>query len=117
MKTSQDSVELFPYESFGVRLEHINEKRICWFKDDYDLQKYLERYKPSLYLERYKLDSKTVKIDYRDGEPTKPSQKRERNVEQKSEPKSNRGSSTVRKRKSSVDSTRNTAGTTKRKKK
>ena len=41
MKTSQDNVELFPYESFGVRLDHKDEKKICWFKDDYDLQKYL----------------------------------------------------------------------------
>jgi len=107
MKTSQDNVELFPYESFGVRLEHINEKRICWFKDDYDLQKYLER---------YKLDKRTIKIDYRDGQPTKPSEKRKRSVEQKPEPKSKRSSGTVRKRKPSVDSTRNTTSPTKRKK-
>ena len=107
MKTSQDSVELFPYESFGVRLEHINEKRICWFKDDYDLQKYLER---------YKLDKRTIRIDYRDGQPTKPSQKRKRSVEQKPEPKSKGSAGSVRKRKPSVDSTRNTSRTTKRKK-
>ena len=107
MKTSQDNIELFPYESFGVRLEHINEKRVCWFKDDYDLQKYLER---------YKLDKRTIKIDYRDGEPIVRSKKHKRDVEQKPEPKSNRGSGTVRKRKSSVDSTRNTTRTTKRKK-
>ena len=80
MKTSQDNVELFPYESFGVRLEHLNEKRICWFKDDYELQKYLER---------YKLDKKTIKIDYRDGEPVDTSKKRKRSVAQKPKPKSN----------------------------
>jgi hypothetical protein len=107
MKTSQDNVELFPYESFGVRLEHINEKRVCWFKDDYDLQKYLIR---------SKLDTKTIKIDYRDEKPPVRSKKHKRDVEQKPEPKSNRGSSTVRKRKPSVDSTRNTSRTTKRKK-
>ncbi len=107
MKTSQDSVELFPYESFGVRLEHINEKRICWFKDDYDLQKYLER---------YKLDKRTIRIDYRDGQPTKPSQKRKRSVEQKPESKSKGSSGAVRPRKSRVDSTGNTSRTTKRKK-
>jgi hypothetical protein len=107
MKTSQDNVELFPYESFGVRLEHINEKRICWFKDDYELQKYLER---------YKLDKRTIKLDYRDGQPTKPSEKRKRSVEQKPEPKSKGSAGAVRKRKSSVDPPRNTAGTTKRKK-
>jgi hypothetical protein len=107
MKTSQDNVELFPYESFGVRLEHINEKRICWFKDDYELQKYLER---------YKLDKRTIKLDYRDGEPTQPSEKRKRSVEQKPEPKSKGSAGAVRKRKSSVDPPRNTTGTTKRKK-
>ena len=108
MKTSQDNVELFPYESFGVRLEHINEKRICWFKDDYDLQKYLER---------YRLDKRTIKIDYRDGEPVDTSKKRKRSVEQKPEPKSKRSSGTSKGRTTRVDSTRNTTGTTKRKKK
>ena len=108
MKTSQDNVELFPYESFGVRLEHLNEKRICWFKDDYELQKYLER---------YKLDKKTIKLDYRDGEPTDTSQKRKRSVEQKPEPKSKRSSGTGKKRTTSVDSTSNSSSTTKRKKK
>jgi len=107
MKTSQDNVELFPYESFGVRLEHINEKRICWFKDDYELQKYLER---------YKLDKRTIKIDYRDEQPTKPGQKRKRSVEQKPEPKSKGSSGAVRRRKPSVDSIGNTTIPTKRKK-
>jgi hypothetical protein len=101
------STELFPYESFGVRLEHINEKRICWFKDDYDLQKYLER---------YKLDKKTIKIDYRDGEPVDTSKKRKRSVEQKPKPKSKGSSGTSKGRTTRVDSTRNTARTTKRKK-
>ena len=101
------STELFPYESFGVRLEHINEKRICWFKDDYDLQKYLER---------YKLDKRTIKIDYRDGEPVDTSKKRKRSVEQKPESKSKRSSGTSKGRTTRVDSTRNTARTTKRKK-
>ena len=107
MKTSQDSVELFPYESFGVRLEHINEKRICWFKDDYDLQKYLER---------YKLDKRTIKLDYRDGEPTKSSEKRKRSVEQKPKPKSKGSSGAGKKRTTRVDTSGNTTRTTKRKK-
>lgn len=101
------STELFPYESFGVRIEIPKENRIAWFKDDYDLQKYLIR---------SKLDTKAVKIDYRDGEPVVRSKKHKRDVEQKPEPKNNRSSGSIRKRKSSVDSSRNTAGTTKRKK-
>lgn len=108
MKTSQENVELFPYESFGVRLEHLNEKRICWFKDDYELQKYLER---------YKLDKRTIKLDYRDGEPTDTSKKRKRSVEQKPEPKGKRSSGTGKKRTTSVDPTSNSSGTTRRKKK
>ena len=107
MKTSQDNVELFPYESFGVRLEHLNEKRICWFKDDYELQKYLER---------YKLDKRTIKIDYRDGEPVDTSKKRKRSVEQKPKPKGKGSSGSVRKRKPSMDSTRNTTRNSKPKK-
>ena len=98
---------LFPYENFPVRLEQKAENRICWFKDDYDLQKHLIR---------YKLDKRTIKIDYRDGEPVVRSKKHKGDVEQKSKPKSNGSKSTVRKRKPSVDTTGNTARTTKRKK-
>jgi len=98
---------LFPYENFPVRLHQKEENRVCWFKDEIDLQKYLNR---------YKLDKRTIKIDYRDGEPTDTSKKRKRSVEQKPKPKSDGSSSTVRKRKSSVDTPRNTARNSKRKK-
>ena len=98
---------LFPYENFGVRLEIKAENRICWFKDDYDLQKHLTR---------YKLDKRTIKIDYRDGEPIVTSKRNKRSVEQTPKPKSNRGAGSVRKRKPSVDTSGNTARTTKRKK-
>ena len=103
------STELFPYENHPYRLEFGEKKNstVCFFSCNEHLQKYLER---------YKLDKRTIKIDYRDGQPTKPSEKRKRGVEQKSEPKGKRSSGTVRKRKSSVDSTRNTTSTTKRKK-
>ena len=84
---------LFPYENFGVRLEIKAENRICWFKDDYDLQKHLTR---------YKLDKRTIKIDYRDGEPTVRSKKHKGSVEQKPKPKDNRSVSPVRKRKSKI---------------
>ena len=97
---------LFPYENFGVRLEIKAENRIAWFKDDYDLQKYLVR---------SKLDKRTLKIDYRD-KPPEPSKKHKRSVEQKPKPKSKGSSGTSKGRKTSVDSTRNTARTTKRKK-
>ena len=103
------STELFPYETFPIRLEFGEKKNntICHFQCDEHLQKYLER---------YKLDKRTMKIDYRDGEPTQPSQKRKRNVEQKSGTKSKGSSGTVRKRKPSVDSVRNPVSTTRTKK-
>ena len=103
------STELFPYEKFGYRLEFGEKKNttICWFECSEHLDKYLER---------YKLDKRTIKIDYRDAQPTQPSKKHKRSVEQKSKPKSDRGTSAVRKRKSSVDPTRNTTRTPKSKK-
>ena len=112
------STELFPYETFPIRLEFGEKKNttVSYFQCEEHLQKYLERYNLQKYLERYKLDKRTIKLDYRDGEPTQPSQKRKRSVEQKPKSKSNRGSGTVRKRKSSVDPVRNTTRTTKRKK-
>ena len=98
---------LFPYENFSVRIHQKEENRVCWFKDEIDLQKYLNR---------YKLDKRTIKIDYRDGEPTDTSKKRKRSVEQKSKPKSDGSSSTVRKRKPKLDTTGNTTRNSKRKK-
>jgi hypothetical protein len=98
---------LFPYENFPVRLHQKDENKVCWFKDEIDLQKYLNR---------YKLDKKTIKIDYRDGESIQPSKRNKRSVEQTPKPKSNRGTGTVRKGKSSMDSTRNTTRNPNRKK-
>ena len=102
------STELFPYENHPYRLEFGEKKNptVCFFSCEEHLQKYLER---------YRLDSKTTKIDYRD-EPTVPSKKHKRSVEQKPKPKSDGGASPVRKRKPRVDSTRNTPRPTKRKK-
>ena len=100
---------LFPYETFPIRLEFGEKKNatICHFQCDEHLQKYLER---------YKLDKRTIKIDYRDGEPVKPSEKRKRSVEQKPEPKGKRSSGTSKGRTTRVDSPSNTTRTTKRKK-
>jgi hypothetical protein len=103
------STELFPYETFPIRLQfgEVKNPTICHFQCQEHLDKYLER---------YKLDKRTTRIDYRDGEPVVRSKKHQRSVEQKPEPKSDRSSGTVRTRKPSVDSTRNTTRTTKRKK-
>jgi hypothetical protein len=103
------NTSLFPYESFPIRLEFGEKKNttICHFQCQEHLDKYLER---------YKLDKRTIKLDYRDGEPTKPSEKRKRSVEQKPEPKSKGSAGSIRKRKPRVDSPRNTTSPTKRKK-
>jgi len=103
------STELFPHENHPYRLEFGEKKNptVCYFSCEEHLQKYLER---------YRLDSKTTKIDYRDGKPIESSKKHKRSVEQKSKPKSDGSSSTVRKRKPSVDSNRNTTRSTKSKK-
>ena len=106
---------LFPYVTFPWRLEvnkdHHNVKGIaltvCHFECEEHLQKYLDR---------YKLKPKDYQVLNRDGKSLKSSKKHKRNV-QSSTGKSGDGSaSTVRKRKSSVDSVRNTASNAKRKK-
>lgn len=99
---------LFPYERFGFRLEFGEKKNttVCWFECEEHLQKYLNR---------CKLDKRTIKIDRRD-EPPVSSKRNKRSVEQKSQPKSDGSKSPVRKRKPSVDSTGNTPRNAKRKK-
>ena len=103
------STELFPYETFPIRIEFGEKKNttICHFQCQEHLDKYLES---------YKLDNRTIKLDYRDGEPVNTSKKHKRSVEQKPEPKSKGSSGTSKGRTTRVDSTRNTARTTKRKK-
>jgi len=100
---------LFPYEKFGYRLEFGEKKNItvCWF----ECQEHLDKY-----VERYKLDKRTIKLDYRDGEPVVRSKKHKGSVEQKSKPKSDGSAGTIRTRKPSVDTSGNTTSTTKRKK-
>jgi hypothetical protein len=100
---------LFPYENHPYRLEfgEKKEKTVCFFSCEEHLQKYLNR---------YKLDKRTIKIDYRDGEPTMSSKTNKRELEPKSKSKSNGSSSPVRKRKPSVDTTGNTTRNAKRKK-
>lgn len=99
---------LFPYLTMPVRLEFGDKKNktICWFSCNEHLQSYLNR---------YKLDKRTIKIDYRD-EPPITSERNKRSVVQKPKSKSDGGASTVRKRNTSVDTARNTSRTSKHKK-
>lgn len=77
---------LFPYENHPYRLEfgEKKDKTVCFFSCNEHLQKYLNR---------YKLDKRTIKIDYRDGEPTKLSKANKNIVEQGTGKKSSRSTS------------------------
>lgn len=103
---------LFPYVTFPWRLEvnkdHHNVKGIaltvCHFECEEHLQKYLDR---------YKLKPKDYKVSNRDGKSLKSSQKHKKNVSKRSGGSNNGSSGAVRKRKSSVDSVRNTVSSAK----
>ena len=93
---------LFPYQTFPWRLEF--DKTVCHFECEEHLQKYLDR---------YKLKPKQYKVSNRDGKSLKSSKKHKTNVSKRSRKGNNGSTSTVRKRKSSVDSTRNTTSNAK----
>ena len=98
---------LFPYYTFPWRLEvnkdHHNVKGIaltvCHFECEEHLQKYLDR---------YKLKPKDYQVSNRDGKSLKSSKKHKKNVSKRSGGSNNGSSGSVRKRKSSMDSVRNT---------
>lgn len=99
---------MFPYSSFPVRLEQKSENRICWFRDEVDLQKHLTR---------YSIDRRTVKIDYCNEQSIEPSTANPPKVRQRTR-KSNSGSSSRTTGKSKkLDSPRNTTRTRKPKQK
>jgi hypothetical protein len=55
-KKKTDKVDLnamFPYEIYTIRLEIPSENRVCWFKDNIDATKYINR---------YKLDKRKIKL-------------------------------------------------------
>ena len=103
---------LFPYVTFPWRLEvnkdHHNVKGIaltvCHFECEEHLQKYLDR---------YKLKPKDYQVSNRDGKSLKSSKKHKTNVSKRSGGSNNGSSGTVRKRKSSMDSVRNTTSNAK----
>jgi hypothetical protein len=104
------STELFPYEKFGYRLEFGEKKNttVCWF----ECQEHLDKY-----LERYKLDKRTTRIDYRDGEPVKSNKKQQNSVEQRTRKTSSGGSSRSRGSTKKLDSTGTSSRTRKPKSK
>tara|TARA_Y100000994_G_scaffold219812_1_gene198570 strand:+ start:114 stop:506 length:393 start_codon:yes stop_codon:yes gene_type:complete len=103
---------MFPYETFPWRLE-VNKDchnvkgialTVCHFECEEHLQKYLDR---------YKLKPKDYQVSNRDGKSLKSSKKHKTNVSKGSRKSNNGGTSSVRKRKSSMDSTRDTVSDTK----
>ena len=110
-----DYSSLFPHQTFPWRLEvnkdHHNVKGIaltvCHFECEEHLQKYIDR---------YKLKSRDYKVSNRDGKSLKSSKKHKANVQSSTRKSSDGSTSSVRKRKSSVDSVGNTTRNAKRKK-
>ena len=104
------STELFPYENHPYRLEFGEKKNstVCFFSCEEHLQKYLTR---------YKLDTKTVEIDYRDEQPIKSNKKQQNSVEQRTRKTSSGGSSRSRGSTKKLDSTGTSSRTRKPKSK
>ena len=90
---------------FPWRLE--NGKTVCHFQCKEHLQKYLER---------YKLKARQCNISNKDGEPFESRKKHKRDVESSTGKSSNRGASSVRKRKPRMDSTGDTTRNARKKK-
>ncbi len=101
---------LFPYETFLIRLQfgEVKNPTVCHFQCDEHLQKYLER---------YKLDRRTIKIDYRDGEPVKSNKKQQNSLEQRTRKTSSGGSSRSKGSTKKLDSTGTSSRTRKPKSK
>ena len=99
---------MFPYDKFGFRLEFGEKKNptICWF----ECQEHLDKY-----LERYKLDKKNLKIDYRDGEPVEHCKKQQNNLQKRPRKTSNGSSSGSKRSTKKLDSTGTVSSTSKSK--
>lgn len=89
-------------------MEQSSEKRVCWFRDEVDLQKHLTR---------YNIDKRTIKIDYCNEQPIESGAQHTPKVRQRTR-KSSSGSSSGTKRKSKkLDTSGNTNRTRKPKQK
>ena len=106
---------LFPYKTFPWRLE-VNKDchnvkgialTVCHFECEEHLQKYIDR---------YKLKTRDYKVSNRDGKSLKSSKKHKASVQSSTRKSGDGSTSSVRKRKSSVDSAGNTTRNAKRKK-
>lgn len=99
---------LFPYSTFPIRLEQIEENRICWFKDEVDLEKYLIR---------YKIDKKKVKIINADEQSIKSSKTDKTEIRPRARKNDTGSTNKPRGRPKKLDSNSNTCSTAKPKRK
>lgn len=99
---------LFPYSTFPIRLEQIKENKICWFKDEIDLEKYLIR---------YKINKKDIKIINADEQPIKPSKTNKKEIRPRARKNNTGSSSPTRGRPKKLDSTSNSSSSSKPKRK
>jgi len=97
---------LFPYENHPYRLEFGDkkEKTVCFFSCEEHLQKYLNR---------YKLDKRTLKIDYRDGQPVESGKTNKTKIRQRIRKSSDGSSGTSGRSTKSVDASGNTGSNSK----
>ncbi len=97
------ATEMFPYETMPVRLEFGEKKdrTVCYFACPEHLDKYLTR---------HKLDKRKIKVDYRDGEPTKSGKTNKTKVRQGTTKNSSGGASRSKGSTKKLD----TSGTTNR---
>ena len=88
---------LFPHPGHPIRLEFGEKKNgtICWFSCEDHLQKYLKR---------YKLDTKTIKIDYRVDQPINARNKKQDSVPKRPRKTSDRSSSGTKRGTKKLDS-------------
>jgi len=102
------STELFPYEKFEYRLEFGEKKNItvCWF----ECQEHLDKY-----LQRHKLDKRTVKINFRGKNTTNFSKENCKSEESKTKSNNKKSSNLSKEKTTSHNISEDTAKPKKRK--
>lgn len=99
--------EKFPYESFPWRLEYKDQSTICYFECEEHIQKYIDR---------YGLKPKDISVENRDGKSLISRKKHKRSIQSSTSSDRNGSSGSVLKRNTSMDSTGNTSGNSRKKK-
>jgi hypothetical protein len=96
----------FPYELFPWRLEYKDKSTICYFECEEHLQKYIDR---------YRLKSKDISVENRDGKSLISSKKHKRSIQSSTSSHRNGSAGASKGRTTRVDSVGDTDSTPKRK--